>query len=168
MSVDVFIALGSNLANPIQQIKNAIDEIARFEQTNLLKSSSLYRSKPLGGLKQPDYVNAVIKVRTTLTPLSLLDALLATEVAHGRTRDEQNRWCSRTLDCDIILYGTMQLDLPRLTVPHPQMHKRIFVLQPLWQIEPDLCVFGQPIKKLLNTLAEKEALKEIEDEETNP
>lgn len=167
MSEEAFIALGSNLNNPILQVKNAINEIAKLEKTKLLKCSSLFKTKPLGGLNQPDYINAVAKVSTTLSPVELLDALLAIEIKQGRIREDNNRWCSRTLDCDILLYGQKQIQSTRLVVPHPEMEKRIFVIKPLSEIEPDLIIFGKSIKAILTTFADEEDLREILDEEIN-
>lgn len=103
--------------------------------------SSLYRSKPLGPPGQPDYVNAVASVKTSLGPHGLLSELLALEVGQGRTRDGP-RWGARTLDLDILLYGVLRLDDERLTIPHPRMTQRAFVLVPLREIAPALVVPG--------------------------
>jgi 2-amino-4-hydroxy-6-hydroxymethyldihydropteridine diphosphokinase len=100
----------------------------------------LYRSAPVGFLEQPDFINAVVKVETTLTPHDLLQSLLGLEQEQGRTREFQN--APRTLDLDVLLYDGLQHHEHGLTVPHPQMHKRAFVLQPLLEIAPDCVIPG--------------------------
>jgi 2-amino-4-hydroxy-6-hydroxymethyldihydropteridine diphosphokinase len=131
-----FIALGANLNRPERQVAQAIDEIGAAAGLRVVARSSLYRTAPVGYLDQPDFVNAVIAVETDLTPRALLDALLAIERAHGRERQFPN--APRTLDLDILLYDGVQLHEPGLTIPHPRMHERAFVLQPLAEIAPDL------------------------------
>jgi 2-amino-4-hydroxy-6-hydroxymethyldihydropteridine diphosphokinase len=143
----VYVGLGSNLQNPREQVRRALQELARLPGTRLDRHSSLYRSTPLGPQDQPDYVNAVACLATELEPLSLLDALQAIEQAHGRVRDRH--WGARTLDLDILLYGDRVIALPRLQVPHPQMHLRSFVLKPLLEIAPGLAVPGRgPVAEL--------------------
>lgn len=135
-----FIGLGSNLADPASQILQAMQAIDRLPETAVLARSSLYRSAPVGYLDQPDFINAVVKVETSLEPLVLLNALLALELENGRTREFPNS--PRTLDLDVLLYGVLQHHQHGLTVPHPQMHRRAFVLQPLLEIEPDCEIPG--------------------------
>lgn len=106
--------------------------------TRLEAVSSLYRSAPVGHLDQPDFVNAVAAIGTTLSPRALLDALLDIEVRYGRVRDFTN--APRTLDLDIILFADAELDEPGLTIPHPRMHERAFVLIPLSEIAPDAMI----------------------------
>ena len=130
----VYIALGSNLEDPFKQIQSAFEEIKKLPETNFLKCSSLYKSKPVGLLNQPDYINAVAEVDTTLTPIELLNKLLKIELQHGRVRTFRN--APRTLDLDILLYGNLQFSDDRLTVPHPRMTQRAFVLLPLMEIAP--------------------------------
>ena len=130
-----FIGLGSNLGSSSDQLRLALDDIEKLPGTRLLACSSHYRSAPVGYLDQPDFINAVAKIATTLTPQALLSALLQIERNHGRERKFEN--APRTLDLDVLLYGAAQIDEPGLTVPHPQMHLRAFVLQPLLEIEPD-------------------------------
>jgi len=137
----VYIGLGSNLQNPHDQVRRALQELGQVPRTRVDRYSSLYRSAPLGPQDQPDYVNAVACLVTGLEPLPLLDALQAIEQAHGRVRERH--WGARTLDLDILLYGDHVLDLPRLQVPHPQMHRRSFVLKPLLEIAPGLEVPGR-------------------------
>lgn len=143
----VFIGLGSNLLNPMQQLKLAVQEIAQLPQTKVVKASSLYASKPMGPQNQPDYVNAVCKIATALSPYQLLDALQQIELKHGRVRKEE-RWGPRTLDLDILLFGSLIEDTERLQLPHPGIAAREFVLVPLFEITPDLLMpDGQPLAK---------------------
>jgi 2-amino-4-hydroxy-6-hydroxymethyldihydropteridine diphosphokinase len=133
----VYIGLGSNLADPLEQLRSALAALAALPQTSLTAQSSFYISDPLGPADQPRYVNAVAALDTELPPLELLDALQAIEQEQGRMRKGE-RWGPRTLDLDILLFGERQLDEPRLTVPHYHMHARAFVLYPLAEIAPQL------------------------------
>ncbi len=130
-----FIGLGSNLGESCEQLRRALADLDRLPGTQLLQHSSFYRSAPVGFLDQPDFVNAAAKISTTLTPQQLLSALLDIERHHGRERTFVN--APRTLDLDVLLYGDLQIDEPELTIPHPQMHLRAFVLQPLLEMAPD-------------------------------
>lgn len=132
-----FIGVGSNLGDPVVQAKQAIAALSELANTQLSDVSSLYASKPMGPSDQPDYVNAVAKITTTLTPLELLDALQYIELHQGRVRKDE-RWGPRTLDLDILLIDDLAIDHPRLTVPHYGMREREFVLYPLFEISPDL------------------------------
>ena len=135
-----FIGLGSNLDNPPDQIQRALAAIAQLPDTQLLAQSSLYRSAPLGFSDQPDFVNAVAQIATGLTPQALLQALLQIEHQHGRERTFRN--APRILDLDVLLYDEVRLHEPGLTVPHPQMHLRAFVLRPLLELAPDVSIPG--------------------------
>lgn len=135
-----FIGLGSNLSDPAAQVSQALDALNGLPQTRLLKKSSLYRSAPVGYLDQPDFINAVAQVETELAPHALLDALLALEQECGRTREFLN--APRTLDLDVLLYDDLVHHEHGLTIPHPQMHLRAFVLQPLLEIAPDCVIPG--------------------------
>jgi 2-amino-4-hydroxy-6-hydroxymethyldihydropteridine diphosphokinase len=128
------IALGSNIEDPEGQVTRAFDEIAALPGTRVLARSRLHRTKPVGYAKQPDFVNAVALVETTLAPRALLDALLAIEKLHGRIRTIPNG--PRTLDLDIILYGDHVVDEPGLTIPHPRAREREFVMVPLREVWP--------------------------------
>jgi 2-amino-4-hydroxy-6-hydroxymethyldihydropteridine diphosphokinase len=130
-----FIGLGSNLGESCDQLRQALCELDRLPGTRLLAQSAFYRSAPVGYLDQPDFVNAAAKISTSLAPLQLLAELLNVERNHGRQRTFPN--APRTLDLDVLLYGDLRIDEPALTVPHPQMHLRAFVLQPLLEIAPD-------------------------------
>ena len=132
----VYIALGSNLNMPIQQLKLAIQAMADLPDTEIKKVSSLYQSQPLGPQDQPDYVNAVACLETGLSPLVLLDALQNIENGQGRIR--LRRWGERTLDLDILLYDNQIIHNERLTVPHDDMQNREFVIVPLYEISPEL------------------------------
>jgi len=140
MKHTAFIGLGSNLANPEVQVLQAMQQIDLLLSTRVVARSSLYRSAPVGYLEQPDFINAVVKIETALAPLVLLQALLALEQESGRTREFQN--APRTLDLDVLLFDDLQHHEHGLTVPHPQMHRRAFVLQPLLEIAPDCVIPG--------------------------
>ena len=132
-----FIGLGSNLGESGEQLAQAFVRLDQLPGTRLMAQSALYRSAPVGYLDQPDFVNAVAKIATTLEPQALLVALLQIERECGRERTFAN--APRTLDLDVLLYDDRQIHEHGLTVPHPQMHLRAFVLLPLLDIEPD-CV----------------------------
>lgn len=133
MSNIAFIALGSNLEDPVGQLQQAMQELAALPNSELTATSSLYASKPMGPQDQPDYVNAVARLATELEPIALLDALQHLENEHHRVR--QRRWGPRTLDLDIVLYNQQRINHPRLQVPHIGMHERNFVLYPLAEID---------------------------------
>ena len=135
MPLRVYIGLGSNLEDPRNQLLRAFAEIGKLPDTRLIACSSLYCSAPQGYTDQPEFVNAVAKIGTSLTPQALLQALLQVEHRHGRVRTFRN--APRTLDLDVLLYDDVQMHEHGLTIPHPQMHLRTFVLQPLLEIEPD-------------------------------
>ncbi|HXF80951.1 MAG TPA: 2-amino-4-hydroxy-6-hydroxymethyldihydropteridine diphosphokinase [Usitatibacter sp.] len=128
------IALGSNLDDPEAHVRRGFDDIAQLPGTRVLARSSLHRTKPVGYLDQPDFVNACALVDTALAPRELLDGLLDIERRHGRKRGIPNG--PRTLDLDIVLYGDQAIDEPGLTIPHPRAHERDFVLAPLNEVWP--------------------------------
>lgn len=136
-----FIGLGSNLEGPVAHLKSARAAIALLDDAQELTFSSLYKSAPMGPQDQPDYVNAVMAIQTTLAPLDLLHALQLIETEHGRKRGVQ-RWSARTLDLDLLLYGDQQINTPELTVPHYGIAERAFVLYPLHECAPDLVIPG--------------------------
>ena len=129
-----YIGLGSNLESPIEQVREALTELARLPLSRLVAASSLYASRPVGPQDQPDFINAVAALETRLSPLALLDQLQALEQQHRRRR--QRHWGPRTLDLDLLLYANDHINSPRLRVPHPQMTARAFVLLPLAEIAP--------------------------------
>ncbi len=137
----VYIGLGSNLENPVDQINSARLAINHLQDVQESAFSSLYRSAPMGPKDQPDYINAVLAIQTSLEPLDLLRKLQQIENQHGRIRKNQ-RWGARTLDLDILLYGNQQIDHSDLQVPHYGMADRAFVLYPLQEIAPELDIPG--------------------------
>ncbi len=130
----VYVALGSNLDNPLEQLKQAVESLKTFAID--FEVSPFYGSKPLGPQDQPDYVNAVAKFKTDLAALDLLDRLQQIENQQGRVR--LRRWGERTLDLDLLLYGNEQIQNERLTVPHIEMKNREFVIVPLYDLSPEL------------------------------
>ena len=129
-----FVALGSNLDDPAAQVRAGFAALTRLPHTRLVARSSLYRSAPVGYADQPDFVNAVAAIETTLAPHALLDALLDIERARGRVRTFRN--APRTLDLDVLLYDDAVIDEENLIIPHPRLHERAFVLLPLAEIAP--------------------------------
>ncbi|CAN5417471.1 2-amino-4-hydroxy-6-hydroxymethyldihydropteridinediphosphokinase [soil metagenome] len=143
-----YIALGSNLADPILQVQSAIAEIGLLPQTHLIQASSLYRSKPMGPQDQADFINAVVAIETSLSPQQLLTQLQTIERQHQRLRELH--WGPRTLDLDFLLYGNQIILTKNLVVPHYGMHERNFVLYPLAEIAPDLILpKGESLQELL-------------------
>jgi len=134
----VFIGLGSNLADPHAQIQSAIAAVDALDEVAVVAQSSLYSSPPMGPQDQPDYINAVIEIDTTLFAHKLLDQLQAIEQQQGRIR--QRHWGERTIDLDLLIYGENTLDDERLNVPHPGIAVRSFVLHPLAEIAPNLMI----------------------------
>ena len=134
--VTAYVALGANLEDPVVQVRAGLAALATLPHTQFLVQSSLYRTAPVGYAEQPDFINAVAAVDTALSPRELLDALLAIELNHGRVRQFAN--APRTLDLDVLLYDDVEVNESGLTIPHPRMHERAFVLAPLAEIAP-LC-----------------------------
>lgn len=128
----VYLGLGSNLQNPLAQLRAAVRSLDSLPDTELVAVSGVWRSAAIGPGEQPDYLNAVARLSTGLTPHQLLDRLQDIENSQGRERAV--RWGARTLDLDILLYGDMQLHDERLVIPHPRMRQRDFVLQPLFEV----------------------------------
>ena len=144
---DAFIGLGSNLADPTAQLARAVAELASLPDTTLVAQSSFYSSHPVGPQDQPDFVNGAVWLQTRLSPLQLLDRLQQIEQHHGRERKQ--RWGPRTLDLDLLIYGDDTISSERLTVPHPELPNRDFVLQPLLDLKADLALpDGQTIAQL--------------------
>jgi 2-amino-4-hydroxy-6-hydroxymethyldihydropteridine diphosphokinase len=141
VTVSAFIGLGANLDDPRAQVLRALDELAHLPQSALVARSSLWRSAPLGYADQPEFVNAVAGMETSLSADELLDALHKVESAHGRARSFPN--APRTLDLDLLLYGDEVRESERLTLPHPRMHERAFVLKPLLEVAPGAMIPGR-------------------------
>ena len=148
----VYIALGSNLADPLNQVESALLALKQLPDTRFIQCSRFYRTKPLGPQDQPDYLNAVVELKTRLQPEQLLDFTQAIELKHGRVRKAE-RWGPRTLDLDILLFGQQTINTSRLTIPHYDMKNREFMLYPLAEIAPDL-VFptGESLSSIINRL----------------
>lgn len=148
----VWLALGSNLADPLQQVQNALDALAAIPQTRVVAVSSFYRTPPYGPQDQPDYLNAVVELATALQPGALLDHTQRVEQEQGRVRKD-HRWGPRTLDLDILLFDRLTIASDRLTVPHYDMHNRAFMLVPLLEIAPLITLpDGTPVASLLAPL----------------
>lgn len=148
--VRAYVGLGSNQADPVAQVRLALDELDALPHTRQVAHSPLYRSAPVGPADQPDFVNAVAVLDTALDADTLLSELQAIEQAHGRVRTR--RWGPRTLDLDLLLYGDLQRDDPHLSLPHPRLHERAFVLRPLYTVAPDLHIPGHgSVADLLST-----------------
>ncbi|NRA41454.1 MAG: 2-amino-4-hydroxy-6-hydroxymethyldihydropteridine diphosphokinase [Pseudomonadales bacterium] len=146
-----YIAFGSNLSSPEQQIRHALTALAALAvKGTSLSVSSLYASKAIGPGEQPDYINGVCQLTTELQADALLTALQAIETSQGRTRSVKN--AARTLDLDILLFDQLCCDQPRLSLPHPRMHLRNFVIMPLLEIAPNL---SMPDGQALSTLADR-------------
>jgi len=156
----VYIGLGSNLANPQQQLTNAIKTLEKHPDMMLLQCSSFYRSKALtlNDIPQPDYINAVIEIKTALSAESLLDRLQTIENQQGRVREE--KWGARTLDMDILLYAQTVIQNTRLSIPHPHIGTRNFVLVPLHEINPQLNIpnFGN-LSTIIKTISMDDLVK---------
>lgn len=136
-----FVALGANLEDPAAQVRAALEALAALPRVRLVRASSLYRTAPVGVTGQPDYINAVAEVSTDLPPGELLTALFRIEEQFGRER--HYRYAPRTLDLDLLLHDELVLHTPDLTLPHPRLHLRAFVLVPLAEIAPDLRLPGR-------------------------
>ena len=149
---NIFIALGSNLENPKEQIKQGILSIKDIEGVKILRESYLYVTPPVGILDQPNFINAVIKIDSNLSPYGLLDKLLKIENMAGRIRVNKNG--PRTLDLDILLFDNLILNDENLTIPHPRMHERLFVLLPLKDIDENILIPNQGlIKHIIKDIA---------------
>lgn len=154
MSHRAFVALGSNLEDPRQQVLRAFSELDALPETHVVATSALYRTAPVGYDNQPDFINAVAELDTELSPQELLRQLLALETAHGRERPFPN--APRVLDLDLLLYDALQLNTPELVLPHPRLHERGFVLFPLADLAPELAVPGKGrVRALLRALPDQ-------------
>lgn len=148
-----YIGLGSNLNNPIKQIKQALSALKTIQKTKFITNSSLYQSAPMGPKDQPNYINAVAILDTTLNADTLLTHLQSIENQQGRVHHGAH-WGARTLDLDLLIYGEVQQKKTKLTLPHPGLHLRNFVLIPLNDIAPDLEIPGLGnLQKLINNIS---------------
>lgn len=154
-TVRAYIGFGANLGDPKAAFAFALERIAALPNTWIAARSPLYRSAPVGVENHPDYLNAVVAIDTHFAPHDLLDALLAIEHAGGRRREHPGV-LPRTLDLDLLLYGDTQIHEPGLSLPHPRMHERAFVLRPLADIAPELSIPGHgPLTALLPMVADQ-------------
>jgi 2-amino-4-hydroxy-6-hydroxymethyldihydropteridine diphosphokinase len=154
--VRAYIGLGSNLADPVAQVRFGIAALARLSETRVEACSSLYRTAPVGLREQPDFINAVCRVRTKLVPMALMQNLLEIERAQGRVR-KGGGGGPRTLDLDLLLYGSELIQSAELIVPHPRLHERAFVLYPLLELEPELVIPGYgSLRQLLGGCADQQ------------
>lgn len=146
----VYVGLGSNLEQPVDQVRAGMAALCELPDSHVVQCSSFYRSAPVGLADQPDFINAVCALDTSLAPRVLMRRLLSIEHAHGRTRGGA-RGGPRTLDLDLLLYGDLTLATPEVTVPHARLHERAFVLYPLFEIAPALHIPGLgPVADLLD------------------
>lgn len=154
----VYLALGSNLGDRVDYLRRAITALLRRPRLRVKAVSPVYETKPIGLLDQPDYLNMVVQIETTFSPLELLAVTQQIERELHRTRDV--RWGPRTLDIDILIYGEDVLKRPQLTIPHPRMHERAFVLLPLNDLAPDLIVpsSGRTVTQLVEQVSGKEGV----------
>ena len=159
-----YVGIGSNLDEPRRQIATAIDDLAALPKTRLIRASRRYRSPPMDRSAQPDYVNAVAALLTQLDAQTLLHALQAIEKEHGRVHDGR-RWAARPLDLDLLVFGAQEICNDELTVPHPGIAKRGFVLLPLCELAPQLRIPGlSTAEQLLQELAANSAIDAVLDD----
>ena len=160
--VIAYLGIGSNLGDPIENCRKALREIASLKNVQVLRRSSLYRTEPVGDIPQDWFVNGVVEVRTTFTAPQLLKALQWVEQALGRER--RGRWEPRIIDIDILLYGQEIIKTDSLVVPHPELHKRRFVLVPINEIAPYVihALYGISMKGLLDRLEDDHAVERID------
>lgn len=143
MRQDAYIALGSNLGDREANIAGAIEAIAQLPDTAVVRCSTIIQTDPVGPEGQGPYLNGVAHIQTSLEPRQLLDQLLAIEARFGRYRAGEQRWGPRTLDLDVLIYADRIIDEPGLSIPHPRLHERAFVLIPLSEIAPDITIPGR-------------------------
>ena len=155
MTHHVVLSLGAKLGDPLSALTSALEALAQTEGVEVLATSSFYGTAPIGGPDQPDYINAVAVLETTLAPMAILDLAHRIEADHDRVRQE--RWGPRTLDIDLVVYDDVVSEDPTLTIPHPRAHQRAFVMVPWHELEPDavLATFG-PIADLIEHVKDQE------------
>lgn len=162
MAILAYIGMGSNLGDSRKTFQSAMQHMAMLAVDRHMTVSPLYQTQPLGPQEQPDYLNAVAGMRTELPVTGLLHALQEVECTHHRQRGKE-RWGPRTLDLDILLYGDARINEDRLVVPHPQMHKRRFVLQPLYELAGDIEIPGKGMLSSLLLLCDDHCVGKIDE-----
>jgi 2-amino-4-hydroxy-6-hydroxymethyldihydropteridine diphosphokinase len=160
MTIRVYVGLGSNLEDPVAQVLEAVEELEMIPDSILVSRSSLYRGKPMGLADQPDYVNAVVAMDTLLSAGSFLQELTRIEDLQGRVRDGE-KWGPRIIDLDLLMYGKQKINTPDLTVPHPGMHERDFVIIPLSELAGDVNIPGQGRLTALINKCENHSLRKL-------
>ena len=145
--VVAFVGLGGNLGEPAATLRAALLALDGLQGTRLLRASRLYRTPAWGLEQQPDFINAVAMLETSLGAQALLESLFVIERQHGRVREAELRWGPRTLDLDLLLYGEAVIDEPGLRVPHPHLHERAFALLPLLKIAADVAIPGRGLAR---------------------
>ena len=155
------IGIGSNLDDPVAQVRRALVNLDTTDDVRLMASSGLYRNPPMGPIGQPDYINAVAIVLTRMAPRDLLSALQGIERAQGRVGESAARWGPRALDLDILTYGYREIDDPGLMIPHPGISERNFVLFPMLEIAPELHIPGQGCVRHLAAESDASTLEKI-------
>lgn len=158
-----YLGFGSNIGNRIEVIREALSQLKKHPKVHLIKSSSFYETAPWGEVNQEKFINLCVKIKTDLSPKELLDFCLSVEKKLGRKR--LIKWGARTIDIDILLYGDKELHEDSLTIPHPYMLERAFVLIPLHQLSPNLICNGRPITQWIQDQPSEALLgiKKIED-----
>lgn len=161
--VPAYVGVGSNLQNPMDQVRRALDALAGLPESRLVSTSALYANPPMGPQDQPDYVNAAAGLLTRLEPMELLAELQALEQRQGRVRKAGDRWGPRVIDLDLLVYGSVRSALPELDLPHSGIMERNFVLFPLCDIAPQLNVPGQGVVAALAAKLGDQGLQRIEN-----
>ncbi len=162
MSARVYIGLGSNQGASMDILLTAIEDIRNYALNGLIHVSGFYRTQPVGPQDQPDFINAVIALRTKLSPRSLLSRLQSIEKQHKRQRSSDEQWGPRTLDLDILLYDDQTVTGEALVIPHPRMAERRFVLRPLMDIDPDIEIPGHGMARACLNRCDTLRMEEVE------
>lgn len=160
MTVRVYIGIGSNLDDPVAQVKDAMEELEMLPDTITVARSSLYSNKPMGPQDQPDFVNAVVGIDTLLSAEDLFDRLVKIEELAGRERGDE-KWGPRVIDLDLLMYGKKKISTDELTVPHPGLHERDFVIVPLAEVAGNLNIPGHGLLSTLINRVENHSLRKV-------
>ena len=159
-----WLGLGSNLQQPVSQLKDALRRLGQLEGIEILEVSGLYRTPPWGDDQQDDFINAVVRIETDLGPVHLLHALQSIENEMGRQRSGRH-WGPRLIDIDLLLYGDQQVQTEELELPHPRMHERAFVLIPLCELDKTVTIPGYGVAELLLKQLDSSGIFRLKDEE---